>query len=328
MKNSSKKILFIGLGGAGQRHLRIVKSKFEDAKLYGLRRKKNTPSLNPDFTIKKSSTLEKDYNLQLIESIEEIKKIQPNLTVIASPSAMHCSDILYAAESGSDIIVEKPGAMSSEEAKKIKKVVLEKKLKFLVSFQRRFHPLVKKFRENILNNKIGKASYIKISTKSFVPDWHPYEDFRNLYACRKDLGGGVIPTEIHEIDIILWIFGNPNKIEVSSSNSSNFNLDVEDTAFIRLSFDNLVVEADLCFMDKDAKREIFVEGECGSMKLDLIHQNLEINKNESNKILVNSNIQNDDQFREQLNFFFHEQKRNSQTYLNAIINNSKIIERR
>ena len=43
----------------------------------------------------------------MVQKIDDIKNIRPNLTVIASPSAMHYTDIQEAAQTGSDIIVEK-----------------------------------------------------------------------------------------------------------------------------------------------------------------------------------------------------------------------------
>ena len=49
---------------------------------------------------------------------------------------------------------------------------------------------------------------IKVNVGSFVPHWHKYEDFRDLYACKNSLGGGIIYTECHELDInsnAFWI---------------------------------------------------------------------------------------------------------------------------
>jgi len=74
----------------------------------------------------------------------------------------------------------------------------------MISYQRRFHPRMKKMREIIVSGGIGKIVNILIEVGSFVPAWHPYEDFRELYACRADLGGGVLLTEIHEVDLCYW----------------------------------------------------------------------------------------------------------------------------
>jgi predicted dehydrogenase len=328
MNEYPKKILFLGLGGAGQRHLRIAKKECPNSVFYGFRRKRSTPLLNPDFTVSKDQSLEAKYNIQMLNSEKDFKNIRPNLTIIATPSSLHFSDIISSAEIGSDIIVEKPGSMNSKEAQEIKKVVLKNKVKFLVSFQRRFHPLVKEFKKNILNNKLGKILEIAIITQSFVPDWHPYEPFKDLYACKKELGGGVVPTEIHEIDIINWIFGKPNKINIKSSNISNYNLDVEDTASITLLHNDIMTNANICFMSKDPKREILVTGELGFMKLDLLEQTLLIDALDLNQKIIHKNMDNDEQFKTQLRFFIDEFDNTNHIYLDTIINNSKIIEKR
>ena len=61
-----KCILFLGLGGAGQRHLRILKEALPSTKMIGVRRTGKTPVLRPDFTVKKGATLESEYGLSLI----------------------------------------------------------------------------------------------------------------------------------------------------------------------------------------------------------------------------------------------------------------------
>ena len=218
--------------------------------------------------------------------------------------------------------------MNLKEAVSIKNLIIDKKVKFLVSFQRRFHPLVIKLREIILENQLGKISNVKISTKSYVPDWHPYENFRDLYACRKELGGGVVPTEIHEVDIITWIFGKPEAINVKSSNISDYNLDVEDTASIILYYDNLVINADISFMSKEAQREIIFKGEKGTIKLDLLEQELSVCELNSKEYITTENLQNDQLFDRQLDFFLNDLDSQNNPYLDSIINNSMIIERR
>tara|TARA_B100002019_G_C21274411_1_gene604426 strand:+ start:986 stop:1963 length:978 start_codon:yes stop_codon:yes gene_type:complete len=322
------KILFIGLGGAGQRHLRIINKKLPSSQFYAYRRTNHTPFLNSDFTIRKSSSLEKEYDLITLENIDDIKNIRPDLTIISSPSAMHYQDIQMAAKAGSDIIVEKPGAMNFKEAISIKKLIKSKNIKFLVSFQRRFHPLVIKMRKLILDNYIGRIKKVFITTKSFVPGWHPYEDFRNLYACRKDLGGGVVPTEIHEIDIITWIFGKPKMIDIKSSSLNSYNLDVEDAASIFFKYGNLTISAEISFMSNEPQREIFLEGEKGIMKLDFLGQNLFIKKTGANEDIISDDTTNDFLFEKQLDFFLDSFDYKNSVYLDAITNNGLIIEKR
>ena len=58
-----KKVLFIGLGGAGQRHLRIFQDLLPiETKFLAFRSKSSTPLLKKDFTVNTKSKLKKKYN--------------------------------------------------------------------------------------------------------------------------------------------------------------------------------------------------------------------------------------------------------------------------
>ena len=70
----------------------------------------------------------------------------------------------------------------------------------------RFHPQsIKIF--NIIKNKksLGTIYNASINVNSYMPNWHKYENYKDLYASNKNLGGGVILTECHEIDLMNFI---------------------------------------------------------------------------------------------------------------------------
>ncbi len=88
---------------------------------------------------------------------------------------------------------------------------------------------------------IGSAMIASFTVFSDVKSWHKYENWEDLYAVKKGLGGGVLLTEIHEIDLIFWFFGLPKTIFCSGGNRGQDKLDVEDTAQLILEYDNLSV---------------------------------------------------------------------------------------
>ena len=53
----------------------------------------------------------------------------------------------------------------------------------------RFFPPISKIKKLIEQNKIGKIISVQIENGSYLPDWHPYEDYRKGYAAKKKLGG-------------------------------------------------------------------------------------------------------------------------------------------
>ena len=148
----------------------------------------------------------------MLKSKKEALNCKADLAVIANPSYLHYDTIKECVDHGMNIFVEKPSALNLDDSLNIKKMIKKNNLDFYISFQRYHHPLVKKLFYIIKNNKIGPIMSIKVNVGSFVPNWHKYEDFRDLYACNNSLGGGIIYTECHELDIILTLFGYPNEI--------------------------------------------------------------------------------------------------------------------
>ena len=65
-----------------------------------------------------------------------------------------------------------------------------------------------------------------------MPNWHPYENYKNSYKSRKNLGGGVLLTSIHEIDITYHLFGQGELIGSYAKNIFLHDIDVEDTAHL------------------------------------------------------------------------------------------------
>ena len=76
----------------------------------------------------------------------------------------------------------------------------------------------------------GNILSVQAEIGEYLPNWHRYEDYRQMYAAREDLGGGVILSQIHEMDLIYWFFGLPENDLLPGGKLSKLEIDVEDTA--------------------------------------------------------------------------------------------------
>ena len=322
-----KCILFLGLGGAGQRHLRILREKLPNVRMIGARRTGKTPVLNSDFTVKNGTSLESEYDIEFFKDVNEAYEQKPDLVVIATPTSDHAESIIKAAKNKANILVEKPGAMNIKQAHNVVSAVKDNKVGFFISYQRRFHPLIVRLRSVLDSHKIGKLMSVRVAVSSYVPDWHPYEDFHDLYACRSNLGGGVLRTESHEIDMIALLFGLPEQIFSIGGCRGKFDIDVEDSANILFDYSSFSVQMSLCFMQKKQERSFKFFGQDGWVELDLIKQKLTVYRDDSEGIDVYENIvDNDKLFQLQANYFLNEFKLNDNQYLNALERNSIVIE--
>lgn len=314
------RVLFVGLGGAGQRHLRIFRSLLPDIDFYAFRRNKKTPLLNSDFTVNTSTTIEDKYGVNLVDSLESCWNLKPDFVVVSTPTKFHSSLSIDASNHGVNVFVEKPGCVTLKEAQDMKETFIRNNTSLFVSFQRRFHPLVDVFKNKL--SDIGNIINIQVNVGSYVPSWHPYENYLDLYAFRKELGGGVVRTECHEIDLIVSMFGAPNNVYGRTSKQSSFDIDVEDTANFIFEYDSFSVTFNISFVQNRQERIIKVNGQDGWIEYDLLEQRVTENgKNYYDK------INNDDLFLLQSQFYLNEFSKSDDSYINSLISNAKIIDK-
>ena len=124
-----KRILFIGLGGAGQRHLRLFKKNVgRETELIAFRKTSKTPVLNADFTVNQIDSLEELYGVKIFESLEKAISSKPDLAVISTPSSFHMDYAIQCAEKGINIFIEKPLAHNLDNFKKLEDLILKMNL--------------------------------------------------------------------------------------------------------------------------------------------------------------------------------------------------------
>jgi len=298
-----------------------------DAEFIGFRLKGRTPVLNPNFGVKQGASLEEEYGIALLPTPQDAYKQQPDLAVIAVPTALQARYVIDAADHGVDVLVEKPGALNLNEAGQVISAVRSNGIRFLISYQRRFHPLIHRLRRILARCEIGKLMSVRIVVGSHVPDWHPYEDFRGLYACRADLGGGVVRTECHEIDLVTWLFGAPTRVEAVTGRRGPHDIDVEDSAEILMDYETFAVQLSLCFMQRRSQRHFTITGQDGWIELDLVAQRMEMGRGGSRPEIFTDAVENDVMFRRQAQYFLHEFEAGDEHYLDALERNAAVIDR-
>jgi predicted dehydrogenase len=265
MQKILKRILFIGLGGAGQRHLRLFKENLADKEVefIAYRSANKTPLLNPDFSVNQEETLESVYSIKVYNDLNEALALKPDLAVISTPSSMHLKYAQLCAEKSINVFVEKPLSNSTEGLQELKETAESNKVAIHVGLQRRFHPHLGRINDIIKSGVIGQVLTVNFTVASYIPRWHPYEDYLELYACRKELGGGVLLTEIHEIDLAVWYFGIPSSVVCVGGTYSDVGMDVEDTVRLTLDYIKFSVQINLTFWQKHHERSLSICGEAG-----------------------------------------------------------------
>ncbi len=249
-------ILIIGLGSIGQRHLINLKKIKPKANFFVIRKiKKNIVIKNKKVTLKKN--LPNYYNLKEI-TLREADRFKFDLTLICNPTSLHSKYTNLFLKKKSHIFVEKPLFCSLKELKKIIKI--NKKFKRLISigYQFRYHPLIKLVKKFIHSKKFGKVTSANFVNKCYLPDFHPYENYKNSYAASKKLGGGALNTLSHEVDLIAFFFGLPKKYFSFETNSKSLNIQANDLCEATLIYkSNTIVRLSLSLAEKKKKQRYF-----------------------------------------------------------------------
>ena len=271
----SPHVLFIGLGGIGQRHLRNVRNVLgPNARLSAYRVRRETTLLNDQLQAVEGGNLESEYLPEIFESLEEALKQEPTIAIIANPTSLHIPVATQALKAGCHLFIEKPLSHDlSGVAELIHTAEKMKKVAF-VAYQLRFHPAVNALIREIDAGRCGIIYGARAEVAEYLPNFHPYEDYRRMYASRSDLGGGVTLTQIHEIDLIYRLFGMPVSAWSVGGKISNLEVDVEDSATSLLRFQradgrSFAVEIHQDYLGRPPRRSLSVWGSEGKLDLNL-----------------------------------------------------------
>ncbi len=218
--------LIAGLGSIGRRHFRNLIALGEK-EIVLLRTRKGTL---PEDELA-GYPVETDFQ-------EALKKHRPDAVIVANPTSMHLEVAIPAAEAGCHILVEKPVSHSLERLDVLQQTAEKSGSKILVGFQFRYHPTLNKARELIRSNALGRLLTVHAHWGEYLPQWHPWEDYRQSYAARADLGGGVIVTLTHPLDYLRYLLGEVESLYSFNGHISSLEVDVEDVAEIGLKFTN------------------------------------------------------------------------------------------
>lgn len=245
--------------------------------------------------------------VRIVSSIAECLKEKPDIGIIANVSSLHVPIAIKLARAGTDLFIEKPLSNSLKQTKELAVLIRKKKIITQMGCQFRFHKCIKEIRQLILSKKIGKVISVRVECGSFLPDWHPYEDYTKGYAARDDLGGGVVLTNIHEIDYLHWFFGEVLEVFSVTGKYSDLKISADDLSVSIIKFkNNVIAELHLDYFQKPEFRSCKVIGTKGTAYWNseantvMFHDN---KKNKWIKVLEESNHDRNSMFKEELVHF-------------------------
>jgi predicted dehydrogenase len=291
-----KKILIVGFGSIGKRHYNNLKTiGYENISIVRSGKGSIKAGMNDDDKI--------------YYDLDEALKTKPEIVFITNPTSYHIDSALKAAEAGCHIFIEKPVSNSFNKCDKLLAIIEEKKLITMVGFQFRYHPLLLGLKSMINESELGDIFYVNSFYGEYLPDWHPWEDYKVSYSAKDDLGGGVILTLSHPIDYLLWLFGEIDKIQSLYKKSKLLKTNVpDDIADINILFKSgQIGHVHLDYVRRPPAHFLEVFGEKKSVKIDFLNGVMRTisKKGKIKEKFVNSSYSRNDMYLSELKHFFN-----------------------
>ncbi len=208
-----------------------------------------------------------------IKRYEDYKKMieeeKPELVSIATESGIHAEIALYCIEKGVNLIIEKPMAMSIEDADKIIRLSEEKGVKVSACHQNRFNVAIQQLRQAMEAGRFGKLSHGSIHVRwNRNKGYYTQAPWRGTWA--QD-GGALMNQCIHGIDLLRWMMGDEIE-EIYGATRQQFHdyLEAEDVGMAVIKFENGAIgtiEGTTNVYPKNLEETLYIFGENGTVKI-------------------------------------------------------------
>ena len=291
------RILIVGLGSIGGRHLRLARLHFPYADIRVLRHQI-------------SSTIP-EFSNGCFFSLQEAISFLPQMAVIANPASHHLYSARALAEIGSHLLIEKPLSINTKGVVELIQVCEKKNIVLLIGYNLRYLPSLRYFRQLINADIIGRVLSVRCEVGHYLPTWRPGVDYRLTVSGKHVLGGGILLELSHELDYLRWIFGEVHWVSAVLSTQSDLEIDVEDSAHITLGFvpplkrKAIIGVLNMDFIRHDNTRICTAIGEKGSLRWDGISGEVQLYETDSTiwrPLLKYKNLRDDSYLEEWKNF--------------------------
>jgi len=262
-----RRLLIVGSGSAGQRHLRIARRFLPKAQIRVLKYSKQSKSLS----------LATGYYFHP----DEAAHFDPQAAIVANPAPFHLETSIKLASHGCHLLLEKPIAERSKGVEHLLRMVKKQKVILQVGYNLRFSHSLRSYRKLIKKGAIGRILSIHAEVGQFLPSWRPKINYQHTVSAKAKLGGGVLLELSHEIDYLRWIFGEVAWVSAWKGKVGDLNLDVEDSAKLQMGFasksrySGVIASLNMDFVRQDPVRFCEATGTRGTLRWDGIRKKIE-----------------------------------------------------
>ena len=296
--------LFVGLGGIGQRHLRILRDLIPNVEISAVRKRGRRFEITDQLEADYSVDLIEKYQIREFSTLADALRAGQDFAIVANPTRLHLETAYEIIVAGVPVLVEKPLSDQAGRIDEFVNLIKDSGVCVRVGYMTRFHPAAKRMQQILASGVLGEVHCINFWANSYMPEWHRYEPVSDLYASREDLGGGVLATEVHEIDLLCWLFGRPTMVMSIGKSSTSQKWSIHDTACVLIEQQyqgaKVITSGLLSFAQRKNSREIMIWGELGLLNWNIASGELKLNYEDKDEIWRFDHIERNSLFQEQM----------------------------
>jgi predicted dehydrogenase len=252
---SELRVLMVGLGSIGRRHagnLKRLGAKRVSAYRTGLGSLPIDPALD---------------DVRLFTTLDDALAAKPDIVFVTNPSSLHLEVARAAVAAGCHVFIEKPIATGLDGVEDLLAAADASGVRVGIGYDMRFNRALQALRRELAAGALGPIVSAQVEVGSYLPAWHSWEDYRVSYAARAALGGGVLLTLSHEIDLARWLLGEVDSVSAEIAKLSDLEIDVEDVSVLLLRFrSGAVATIYLDFVQRPVQRRCRVVGQRGALE--------------------------------------------------------------
>ena len=252
----SPKILVIGCGSIGERHLRC----FQRTGRAQLCACDTNAALLDKITGQYRVTGFADLRAAL-------KSERFDGAVICAPAHLHIQMALVCLRAGAAVFIEKPLSVKLDEVAELKREIAQRKQFVAVAYTYHFHPGLKAVREALRNGSLGRPLQAVVVCGQHFPTYRPA--YREIYYSRHETGGGAIQDMLtHLVNAVEWLIGPTTRVYCEAAHQALEGVTVEDTVCAAARNGEVLVNYSLNQFQPPNEATFLIHCETGSLKVE------------------------------------------------------------
>jgi predicted dehydrogenase len=250
------KILIVGCGSIGERHLRCFQRT------------------------DRAQTFACDTNPALLEKITEQYHVTgfPDLAgalkaerfdgvVVCAPAHVHIPMAIACLQAGAAVLIEKPLSVKIEDVDALRQVMARSKTFVAVAYVYHLHPGLKAARDALRSGSLGRPLQGSVVCGQHFPTFRPA--YREIYYTRHETGGGAIQDMLtHLVNAMEWLVGPSTRVYCEAAHQALEGVTVEDTVSASARNGDVLVNYSLNQFQPPNESTFLIHCENGSLKME------------------------------------------------------------